>query len=175
MEAVRSYQVTSERFSTNLPPFLPFCSHYARLVLLNKQGYNMLQAGSLAVFMPFLQISWSPAVCSFSFYFPSVLSDAFVSSGQQVPYSAGLATSTGDHPSVTRYVWSDHTLPVMDVYCGTGGLRARVATVSLDQTCKVQVVVYMLLIKQRNCSLNMKNTYLLTCRLEEIMPRMKNE
>lgn len=81
--------------------------------------------------------SLNPALWWFSFHFPSVLSDAFVSSGQQVPYSTGLAMSTGEHPSVTRYVWSDHTLPVMDVYCGTGGLRARVATVSLDQTCKV--------------------------------------
>lgn len=73
------------------------------------------------------------------FVFPSVLSDAYLSSGQHIPYSAELATHTAHHhQSVTQHVWSDHTLPVTDVYCGIGGLRARVATVSLDQTCKVR-------------------------------------
>ena len=76
---------------------------------------------------------------SLSPYFPSVLSDAYVSSGQHIPYSAGFATHTANHhQSVTQHVWSDHTLPVTDVYCGMGGVRARVATVSLDQTCKVR-------------------------------------
>ena len=76
---------------------------------------------------------------SLSPYFPSVLSDAYVSSGQHIPYSAGFATHTANHhQSVTQHVWSDHTLPVTDVYCGVGGVRARVATVSLDQTCKVR-------------------------------------
>uniref|UniRef100_UPI00358F0AF8 WD repeat-containing protein 18 isoform X2 n=1 Tax=Myxine glutinosa TaxID=7769 RepID=UPI00358F0AF8 len=36
-----------------------------------------------------------------------------------------------------RHVWNQHTLPVMDVCCGVGGVRARVATASLDQTAKL--------------------------------------
>ena len=35
------------------------------------------------------------------------------------------------------YTWSEHALPVTDVYCGCGGMRSHVVTSSLDQTCKV--------------------------------------
>ena len=38
-----------------------------------------------------------------------------------------------------RYTWSDHALPVTDIHCGHGGMRAHVITSSLDQTCKVLV------------------------------------
>lgn len=36
-----------------------------------------------------------------------------------------------------RYTWSDHALPVTDIHCGHGGMRAHVITSSLDQTCKL--------------------------------------
>ncbi|KAF7237099.1 WD repeat-containing protein 18 [Varanus komodoensis] len=35
-----------------------------------------------------------------------------------------------------RHVWSQHSLPITDLYCGVGGAQARVATASLDQTAK---------------------------------------
>ncbi|XP_068726659.1 WD repeat-containing protein 18-like [Montipora capricornis] len=35
------------------------------------------------------------------------------------------------------YTWSEHALPVTDVYCGCGGMRSHVVTSSLDQTCKL--------------------------------------
>ena len=35
------------------------------------------------------------------------------------------------------HTWSDHALPVTDIHCGCGGMRAHVVTSSLDQTCKV--------------------------------------
>ncbi|ORX94622.1 WD40 repeat-like protein [Basidiobolus meristosporus CBS 931.73] len=36
------------------------------------------------------------------------------------------------------YSWSDHSLPITDIHCGSGGLKfARVVTSSLDHTCKV--------------------------------------
>ena len=65
-----------------------------------------------------------------------MLSDAFVSSGSKIPHSPLLAASA-THSKLVRHVWSDHSLPVKDIYCGHGGLKARVATVSFDQTCKV--------------------------------------
>ncbi|XP_015761524.1 PREDICTED: WD repeat-containing protein 18-like [Acropora digitifera] len=34
------------------------------------------------------------------------------------------------------HTWSDHALPVTDIHCGCGGMRAHVVTSSLDQTCK---------------------------------------
>lgn len=37
------------------------------------------------------------------------------------------------------HVWSSHSLPVTDIHCGFGGIRARVFSSSLDQTCKVPV------------------------------------
>uniref|UniRef100_A0A8D2L344 WD repeat-containing protein 18 n=2 Tax=Varanus komodoensis TaxID=61221 RepID=A0A8D2L344_VARKO len=36
-----------------------------------------------------------------------------------------------------RHVWSQHSLPITDLYCGVGGAQARVATASLDQTAKL--------------------------------------
>ncbi|XP_014344044.1 WD repeat-containing protein 18 [Latimeria chalumnae] len=36
-----------------------------------------------------------------------------------------------------RHIWSRHTLPVTDIYCGFGGPLARVVTASLDQTIKL--------------------------------------
>ncbi|KAK9760933.1 Pre-rRNA-processing protein ipi3 [Basidiobolus ranarum] len=36
------------------------------------------------------------------------------------------------------YSWSDHSLPITDILCGSGGLKfARVVTSSLDHTCKI--------------------------------------
>ena len=40
-------------------------------------------------------------------------------------------------PAEPRFSWSNHSLPVTDICVGHGGILARVATVSLDQTCKV--------------------------------------
>ncbi|KAK3576318.1 hypothetical protein CHS0354_034010 [Potamilus streckersoni] len=39
--------------------------------------------------------------------------------------------------SEPEYVWSQHSLPITDLYVGYGGPRARVVSSSLDQTCKV--------------------------------------
>ena len=36
--------------------------------------------------------------------------------------------------------WTDHSLRVTDIACGAGGLRARVASVSLDHTFKVRSI-----------------------------------
>eukprot|EP00794_Sanderia_malayensis_P007714 gene7714-8553_t len=35
------------------------------------------------------------------------------------------------------YTWSHHSLPIRDIHVGTGGIRCRIATCSLDQTCKL--------------------------------------
>ena len=39
-----------------------------------------------------------------------------------------------------RYVWSNHSLPVTDIYVGSGAVRSRVLTASMDQTCRVNTV-----------------------------------
>ena len=36
-----------------------------------------------------------------------------------------------------RHVFSDHSLPVRDLYVGHGGMRAHIVSVSVDRTCKV--------------------------------------
>jgi len=38
---------------------------------------------------------------------------------------------------VAFHSWSDHNLPISAVYCGFGGIRARIVTTSLDRTCKI--------------------------------------
>ena len=48
---------------------------------------------------------------------------------------------TIDGNSSPQYTWSDHALPVTDLHCGCGGIRAHVVTSSLDQTCKVLAFV----------------------------------
>ncbi|XP_071953519.1 WD repeat-containing protein 18-like [Antedon mediterranea] len=35
------------------------------------------------------------------------------------------------------HIWSQHSLPITDVYCGTGFPHSRVVSTSLDQTCKL--------------------------------------
>ncbi|CAI9591424.1 unnamed protein product [Staurois parvus] len=42
--------------------------------------------------------------------------------------------SRGPEP---RHMWTQHTLPITDVQCGSGGPQARVVTSSLDQTVKL--------------------------------------
>ena len=39
-----------------------------------------------------------------------------------------------------RYVWSNHSLPVTDIHVGSGAVRSRVLTASMDQTCRVSIV-----------------------------------
>ena len=46
-----------------------------------------------------------------------------------------------------RHLWSQHTLPVTDVHVGYGGTRARVASASLDHTCKVSSYVSGILLR----------------------------
>ena len=75
-----------------------------------------------------------------SFY--SVLSDAYSESGHIIPYASPVTTSVGSNSLLIRHVWSDHSLPVTDIHCGSGGHKCRVATVSLDQTCKVRNYCY---------------------------------
>eukprot|EP00124_Ichthyophonus_hoferi_P004801 Ihof_evm2s582 gene=Ihof_evmTU2s582 len=50
---------------------------------------------------------------------------------------ASLVDRSNDTVPVPRYSWSDHSLAVTDIHCGMGGAMARVATVSLDRTCKI--------------------------------------
>lgn len=56
---------------------------------------------------------------------------------------AYLICETGDFiPSFPgqnepRFIFSDHSLPVTDIHVGHGGMRARLASVSVDQTCKI--------------------------------------
>nr|XP_033811764.1 WD repeat-containing protein 18 isoform X1 [Geotrypetes seraphini] len=42
-----------------------------------------------------------------------------------------------NHIPEPRHVWSHHSLPITDLYCGIGGPLARAATASLDQTVKL--------------------------------------
>ena len=73
-----------------------------------------------------------------------MLSNAYTEGGNLIPYVSSMNTSTGSHSSLTRHVWSDHSLSVTDIHCGSGGLRCRVATASLDQTCKVRLFLIVL-------------------------------
>lgn len=66
----------------------------------------------------------------------NVLSEAYASSEQTLLQ----APPTGPTSSLTRHIWSDHSLPVTDLHSGRGGLNSKVVTVSLDQTCKVYEV-----------------------------------
>ena len=54
-----------------------------------------------------------------------------------------LSTSGNSTSGVSEqkpiHTWSDHSLPVRDIHLTSGGVRCRVATCSLDQTCKVQL------------------------------------
>ena len=66
----------------------------------------------------------------------SLLSEAYISSGLQLPVDVqGLLSKASS--TITQHVWSNHSLPVTDIFCSVGGLRSRVVTVSLDQTCRV--------------------------------------
>jgi pre-rRNA-processing protein IPI3 len=66
-----------------------------------------------------------------------LLSQAFDTSGLTLPHCEGVPIPAGPRPPVLHQAWSDHTLPVTAVHCGAGGLQARTATASLDQTCKL--------------------------------------
>ncbi|XP_077299377.1 WD repeat-containing protein 18-like [Arctopsyche grandis] len=35
------------------------------------------------------------------------------------------------------YIFSDHSLPVKDIFIGKGGIRCRLITISIDRTCKI--------------------------------------
>eukprot|EP00053_Salpingoeca_punica_P002320 m.37184 g.37184 ORF g.37184 m.37184 type:complete len:476 (+) comp11516_c0_seq1:158-1585(+) len=50
------------------------------------------------------------------------------------PLGSLVDTNSDSEP---QFVWSDHALPVTDVYCGFGGSGCRIATVSRDRTCKI--------------------------------------
>ncbi|CAI8012864.1 WD repeat-containing protein 18 [Geodia barretti] len=66
-----------------------------------------------------------------------LVSQAFDSSGVSLPHSENVSMGTRPHPPVLHHTWSDHALPVTSLHCGAGGLRARLASASLDQTCKL--------------------------------------
>ena len=48
-----------------------------------------------------------------------------------------VALGGGMTAPTPRYTWREHALPVTDIAMGAGGALGWVATVSLDQTCKV--------------------------------------
>lgn len=67
----------------------------------------------------------------------------FISAGQDgmmlVWKLSSILTATGYNNQETAplYSFSDHTLPITDVFIGKGGMRALVASVSLDRTCRI--------------------------------------
>jgi len=48
-----------------------------------------------------------------------------------------LSNSNANEGAEPRYSWTNHTLPITDIYVGHGGCRARVATASRDKSVKV--------------------------------------
>lgn len=50
-----------------------------------------------------------------------------------------LASASGQNKQepTPLYTFSDHTLPITDVFIGKGGMRALAASVSLDRTCRI--------------------------------------
>ena len=54
---------------------------------------------------------------------------------------ASSATGAFESALSSYYTWSDHALPVTDIHCGCGGMRGHVITSSLDQTCKVKLLI----------------------------------
>lgn len=40
-----------------------------------------------------------------------------------------------------KYNWSDHSLPVSDIFITYGGSRARLISVSADRFCKVSLLI----------------------------------
>ena len=79
----------------------------------------------------------------------SVLSDARLTHFKQPPSAPPLLQwredgQRGSGAALTRHVWSDHSLAVTGVYfsgSSEGGVRGRVATCSLDHSCKVIVLL----------------------------------
>lgn len=68
----------------------------------------------------------------------------FVSAGQDGmmlvwKLSGILATACGqsNQEATPLYSFSNHTLPITDVFIGKGGMRALAASVSLDRTCRI--------------------------------------
>lgn len=67
----------------------------------------------------------------------------FISAGQDgmmlVWKLSSILTSAGysNQETAPLYSFSDHTLPVTDIFIGKGGMRAFVASVSLDRTCRI--------------------------------------
>ena len=79
----------------------------------------------------------------------SVLSDARLTHFKQPPSAPPLLQwredgQRGSGAALTRHVWSDHSLAVTGVHfsgSSEGGVRGRVATCSLDHSCKVTVLL----------------------------------
>lgn len=67
----------------------------------------------------------------------------FISAGQDgmmlVWKLSSILTITGynNQETVPFYSFSDHTLPITDIFIGKGGMRAIAASVSLDRTCRI--------------------------------------
>lgn len=67
-----------------------------------------------------------------------ILSESFDTSGVTLPHCGHVPMAVGPHPPAVHQLWSDHALSVTGICCGAGeGIQTRVATASLDQTCKV--------------------------------------
>lgn len=67
----------------------------------------------------------------------------FISAGQDgmmlVWKLSSILTTVGygNQESAPLYSFSDHTLPITDIFIGKGGMRAFIASVSLDRTCRI--------------------------------------
>lgn len=51
--------------------------------------------------------------------------------------SSVIAFGSNSHEATPLYSFSDHALPITDIYIGKGGIRAYLISVSLDRTCKL--------------------------------------
>lgn len=95
----------------------------------------------LAIASRHYQTITSVKFCDDGSHFVSAADDGIVMVWSLAPLisnAVGDLTSqsvAGQHDPL--YIFSDHSLPVSDIYIGKGGIRARLATVSVDRTCKV--------------------------------------
>lgn len=57
-------------------------------------------------------------------------------------YKFSLLDDSIDESPSPYYTWSEHSLPITDIWCGIGSFNTtRVLTSSLDHTCKVSLFI----------------------------------
>ena len=109
----------------------------------------------------------------------SVLSDARLTHFKQPPSAPPLLQwredgQRGSGAALTRHVWSDHSLAVTGVHfsgSSEGGVRGRVATCSLDHSCKVTVLLCLYHHYQLSLSLLWHQLHLHSVQRQQCMQR----